>query len=491
MESSTLSATEIQAGKQRGFYVTVTAAVAAIAGFLFGYEGSIMSAAIPFMNDQFHLTPGMLGFIMGSSTIGCVFGPFAGGWSCDKIGREKTLLVCALFVGLGTLVDSLATDLMIPGLGTVSTLAVFASFRILSGFGMGLGSIAAPMYIAEVAPFHQRGQLGISYQLALVIGSVAAPLVAYPISLYASPETAWRWMFASGLGAVTLLFVFLFLLTPSPRWLASKGRFDEALVILKKIHSSDVADEELVEIKKSVREEQGGWSELFHPGVRLALLVGLLLAFFNNWTGWSAMGGYIPLLLEEGGVKNHSAAILQYAITYASMAIMTTISMLLVDRVGRRPLWIFASVLMAVTTLATGLVFQIHATGSIVLVMLCLCTIPHGIALGGLPWLMMSELFPNRVRARAVAITTTFLWLVIFSCGQMFPIFQGISQRHLGSSAGVFWLFTIICVLSTLFGFTIMPETKGRTLEDIAGSWQKKKPGGVPRTGIKSASVFP
>jgi SP family arabinose:H+ symporter-like MFS transporter len=330
------------------------------------------------------------------------------------------------------------------------------------------------MYIAEVAPPRARGKLGVTYQLAIVIGAAMAPLVAYPISLYFPAATSWRWMFASQLVFVVFLFVFLLMLAPSPRWLAEKGRFKEALDVLRKIHEPGLADRELIEIKAAVNEEQGGWKELLLPGMRYALLIGCLLAFFNNWTGWSAMGGYITTLLELSGVTNHSTAVLQFAFTYMSMALVTAVSLFLVDRVGRRPLWIFASILMALVTFATGLVFSLHLHGWIVLLVLCLCTVPHGIALGGLPWLMMSELFPNRIRARAVAVTTTFLWLVIFSCGQLFPIFLKISTDQIGSVAGTFWLFTVICVLSTIFGCTIMPETKGRTLEEIGGSWTKK-----------------
>ena len=465
---------EQKAQRQRSFYIAVTVITAAIAGFLFGYDGAIMGAAIPFMADQFHLTPTMRGFVMTNGAIGCLFGPFVGGWLCDKIGREKTLIVCASLLGVGALMTSIATNVRFPGGVTISTLSIFNTFRIVGGFAIGLGSIASPMYIAEVSPPRIRGKLGVTYQLALVIGSAMAPLVAYPISLYFPAETSWRWMFASQLVVVAVLFIFLFMLAPSPRWLAEKGRFKEALDVLRKIHEPALADRELVEIKAAVNEEQGGWGELLIPGVRYALVIGCLLAFFNNWTGWSAMGGYITLLVELSGVTSHSTAILQFAFTYASMAVVTAISLFLVDRVGRRPLWIFASILMALVTFAAGVVFNFHLHGWIVLLVLCLCTVPHGIALGGLPWLMMSELFPNRVRAKAVALTTTFLWLVIYSCGQLFPIFLKVSTDHIGSAAGVFWLFTVICIFSTIFGCTIMPETKNRTLEEIAGSWTKK-----------------
>jgi MFS transporter, SP family, arabinose:H+ symporter len=468
------SAAESKAQSKRNFYIAATVSTAAIAGFLFGYDGAIMGAALPYMTDLFHLTPAMRGFVATNAVIGCLFGPFVGGWLCDKIGCEKTLIVCASLLGLGALMTAIAFSVTLPGGLTVSALAMFNIFRILCGFAIGIGSIAAPLYIAEVAPPQMRGKLGVTFQLAIVIGSAAAPLVAYPLSLYLPADTSWRWMFGSQLVVVALLFVFLFALAPSPRWLAEKGRFKEALDVLKKIHEPALAERELVEIQTAVNEEQGGWGELLLPNVRYALLIGCLLAFFNNWTGWSAMGNYITVLVQLSGVTSHSTAILQFAFTYVSMAIVTAISLFLVDRVGRRPLWIVASILMALVTFVSGLVFHFPLHGWVVLLVLCLCTVPHGLALGGLPWLMMSELYPNRVRAKAVALTTSFLWLVIYSCGQLFPIFLQASTDQFGSAAGVFWLFTVICIFSTIFGCTIMPETKGRTLEEIARSWTKK-----------------
>jgi len=152
---------------------------------------------------------------------------------------------------------------------------------------------------------------------------------------------------------------------------------------------------------------------------------------------------------------------------------MTVVSLLLMDRLGRRTLWMFASLLMACITLLTGLVFHWHITGPLVLVVLMLCTVPHGIALGGIPWLMMSELFPTRIRAKAVSITTTFLWITIFSGGYLFPTLAKISTDLIGTVAGVFWLFTVMCLLAFLFGWRMMPETKGRSLEQIAQSWKK------------------
>jgi len=264
-------------------------------------------------------------------------------------------------------------------------------------------------------------------------------------------------------------------LPPSPRWLAEKGRYDEALKVLVKVHGTGAADTEMTEIRESLKEESGGFRELFAPGVRYALFIGFCLAFFNNWTGWSAMGGYITNLVEMAGVKAHDTAVLQFACTYVAMGFVTVISMMMIDKVGRRPLWNFGAALMAIITLVTGFVFHYHVHGWPVLLVLVLCTVPHGIALGGLPWLMMSELYPNRIRAKAVATTTTFLLLVIYTCAQFFPIIVDWSQRHIGSPAGAFWLFTIIDILALIFGLKLMPETRGRTLESIAASMKTEE----------------
>ena len=162
------------------------------------------------------------------------------------------------------------------------------------------------------------------------------------------------------------------------------------------------------------------------------------------------------------------------AIKYGFMGIMMLLACWLVDITGRRPLWMFASALMALVTALTGIVFHFHLSGVIVLIVLMLCTVPHGLALGPLPWLMMSEIFPNRIRAKAVAITTAFLWVTIFSGAQLFPILSDCSEKVLGSVGGAFWLFTVICIAAFFFGWKILPETKGRTLEEIAKSWTKR-----------------
>jgi SP family arabinose:H+ symporter-like MFS transporter len=466
---------EALTAKRTSAYAFGVAFVASVGGFLFGYDLSVMGGANLYLRDQFHLSPAALGFATASATLGCIVGPFLGGWLCDVLGRTRTMMVACALLGIGAIFTGWPDHALALWLtGGSSVMTSFNIFRIVGGVGVGLCSVASPMYISETAPPRMRGGLGTMYQLAIVVGSITAPFVSWLIAKNVSDATAWRWMFASEIVPVVIFIVLLWFLPQSPRWLANKGRDQEALEVLSSVDGPDFAKQEMAAIKTSLAEEPGTFSELFSPGLRYALLIGILLAFFNNWTGWSVMGGYIPLLLEASGLKDRSAQVLQYTLSYGAMGVVTLIACWTVDKAGRRPLWLLGSALMAAITFLTGLVFHFHWTGGIVLLVLVLCTVPHGIALGPLPWLMMSEIFPNRVRGRAVALNTAFLWITIYSAAQLFPIMDAASRKAIGSAGGVFWLFTVVCIAAFWFGWRILPETKGRTLEEIAASWKKK-----------------
>jgi SP family arabinose:H+ symporter-like MFS transporter len=546
------------------------ALVASIGGFLFGFDLGMIGAANVYLRDQFHLTDAQFGFATASAVLGCILGPALGAWLCDAISRKRTMYVAALLLA-GSAIFTAAPDLI--GDGSVeATMASFNFFRFVGGIGVGLCSVASPMYIAEVAPPARRGAMGLMYQLAIVIGHAVAPLVAFGIVYflrvnYGVTESMvsdnvwhqpWRWMFFSEMVFVLFYVGFLAGLPFSPRWLAEKGRFAEAEQGLAMLDGPEFARVEIENIRESLNEDKGTWAELLKPGIRTAMVIGILLTFFNNWTGWSVIGGYIPRLLQLAGFDRESA-IGNFVAVYGAMALMTVVSIALMDRVGRRPLWMIASLMMAAITAACGYMFYRDASGWPVLILLGLVTIPHGLALGGLPWLMMSELFPTRLRVKAVAVTTTILWVFIFAGAYLFPMITGYSQREfltarkavvegpaisfedanpdaivdadnrfadagfrakdqvtivgakspenngsfvvtevesgrlvldgtanlkteqaadntkvqVGSVAAAFYLFSGICVLSFLFGLFVMPETKGRSLEEIGGSWER------------------
>jgi MFS family permease len=241
---------------------------------------------------------------------------------------------------------------------------------------------------------------------------------------------------------------------------------------LDRIGGAEYAEQQMKEIRKSLSAEAGTWRELVEAGMLQALAVGILLAIFNNYTGWSGIYNYLTTLFKQAGYETKDA-ILQYMLAYAFMGVMTLAACFVVDRVGRRPLWIGAAALMIVANLLTGYLFHVHAAGFVVLLAIFFMAIPHSFALGPLPWLMMSELYPTRIRARAVSITTTVLWAASFLPVLLFPLAEGWSKERLGSVAGVFWIYAGICGLALLFGWAMLPETKGRSLEEIAASWKR------------------
>jgi SP family arabinose:H+ symporter-like MFS transporter len=443
-------------------YVFGIAFVASVGGFLFGYDLAIMGGANEYLKKQFELSDAGFGFTTASAALGCSVGPFLGAWLCDRLGRRRTLIGASFLLAIGAVLTALPRDIY-----------TFNAFRIVGGVGVGLCSIASPMYIAEVAPPRNRGGLGFMYQLAIVAGCVSSILVAYCFAGWFSETTSWRWMFGSEMVAILVFVVFLFMVPETPRWLAARGMQPQALAVLERIGGVQYAQQQMREIRASLSEETGTWRELLAPGMLQALTVGILLAIFNNYTGWSGIYSYLPTIFKQAGFVETTSAIFQYMLAYAFMGVMTLAACFAVDRVGRRPLWIGASALMIVANLLTGYLFHVNATGFMVLLAVCLLAIPHSFALGPLPWLMMSELYPTRIRARAVSITTTVLWITAFFPVQLFPILKGLSEQYLGSVAGVFWVYAAICVLSLIFGWTLLPETKGRSLEAIADSWKR------------------
>jgi SP family arabinose:H+ symporter-like MFS transporter len=445
-------------------YPFFIAFVASVGGFLFGYDLAIMGGANVYLKDQFQLSDAALGFTTASAALGCAAGPLLGGWVCDRLGRRRTLILAALLLAINAVFTALARDMV-----------TFNLFRILGGVGVGLCSIASPMYIAEVSPPERRGALGFMYQLAIVVGCMLSIVVAWLLAGNLPAATSWRWMFGSQMIAILVFVVFLVMIPETPRWLAARGRNETARAVLSRIGGAEYAERQMNEMQASLHEESGTLGELFALRMRRALIVGSLLAVFNNFTGWSGIYNYLPMIFKQGGFPETTSAIFQYLLAYSFMGVMTLLACFAVDRVGRRPLWLAASALMVAANALTGLLFHANVTGPPVLLAIMLLAIPHAFALGPLPWLMMSELYPNRVRARAVSLTTTVLWVTAFFPVMLFPILEQTSRRWLGSVAGVFWLYSVLCALAFWFGWNLLPETRGRTLEAIAESWTRRR----------------
>ncbi|MFN8006950.1 MAG: sugar porter family MFS transporter [Terriglobia bacterium] len=445
-------------------YVFLTAFVAAVGGFLFGYDLNIIAGAQQYLRDYFALNSSQFGWTMASALLGCLLGPFLGAWACDKLGRRKSLMVACLLFGAGAI-------------GTTFPRGIFAfnTFRIVGGMGVGLASLASPMYIAEISPRRIRGMLVTMNQLAIVVGSLVAIVVSYFLAQNLPPAISWRYMFASMLIPVCVFALLLWKMPESPRWLSQKNRFDEALKVLLKINGNQEGQNEL----KGIREEIArathipdvALGELFIPGVRIALVVGIALAIMSQWTGWSMTAFYMPTIFRQAGIIDKAHAVLLTIIPNIANLIYTIIAIYLVDLVGRRLLYLVCALAMTLTMTLLGLVFVFKMSGWPVVTILSLTAAPHAVGFGALCWLVLSEMFPTRIRAKAMSICTATVWIACFLVTYFTPVLFDLSQKLLRIPSGVFFLCAFVSFISFLFLRKMLPETKGKSLEQIGESW--------------------
>lgn len=440
------------------WYLYLVVIVAAVGGFLFGYDLQIISAALIFLTSEFQLSPNAVGFAAGSALIGCLLGPLliSAGLS-DWLGRKKVLILAAVLFGVSAI-----------GTALPRTIDEFNFFRILGGIAVGLASIVSPMYIAEIAPARMRGRLVTVNQLAIVVGALSAFIAAYFLSF----SESWRWMFGSECVPVLCLLVGLAFVPESPRWLVEKNRLREAKAVLSRANGRSHAEQEMQEIAASLAEETGGYRELFQPGMRIALLIAVVLAVLQQWTGISILILYSPIVFQKAGFVAASDAILQSLMVNVFNLVCTVLALWLVDRLGRKPLLLAGSAGMAMGLFLLGMVFACDLKGIYVLVIFSLCVGAYVMSLAPLAWLIMSEIFPTRIRGKAMSIATISLWLALFLGAQAFPPVMAYFEDRFGSPAGVFWIYACVAVFAFVFVWRMVPETKGRTLEEIGRSWK-------------------
>jgi sugar porter (SP) family MFS transporter len=455
-----MKSTEIPSAKKRHLYVYLVTLVAAVGGFLFGYDISIISGAVIFMKQDFQLSTVELGFIMSSTQIGCIFGAMIGGFLSDRYGRKKALFFSAVLFTLSTIFTAGSPNL-----------TVFNIFRLVGGLGIGLASIVCPMYIAEVAPSSIRGRLVTINQFAICIGLFSAIIVSYFMSF----GLGWRWMFASQ-GIPILFFVSgMYLIPESPRWLIKKNRNEEAYRILERINGPSIASAEIKTIEDSIKAESGKFSELFRKGIRIALIIAVFLAFFQQWSGAEPLLVYAPLIFQKAGFSHASDAILQSALLAGWLVLCTVFAFWLVERMGRRRLLIFGSLSMAVGMICTSLFFYFKMNGILLLFMMFISIGAYSVSLAPLTWLIMAEIFPTRLRGKAMSIATVALWISSVMANQAFPALSNLSEEIFGSEFGVFLIYAVVCLITAFFVWRVLPETKGKSLEEISAFWMRKK----------------
>jgi SP family arabinose:H+ symporter-like MFS transporter len=446
-------------------YTVVVAFIAATGGFLFGYDLNVIVGAQPFLRAEFDMSATEFGFAVSSALLGCLAGPLFGGWLCDYIGRKRTLMVSALLFGISAI-----------GTAIPDTLTEFNIYRFIGGIGVGLASVTSPMYLAEIAPARSRGKIVTLNQFAIVAGSLFAIILSHYLAVHLPKETSWRWMFGSEVVPVIIFFIALMFVPFSPRWLAEKGREAEALQVLTRFNGAEAAQAEMEDIHRSLEEEQGGFGELLRPGMRMALLVGIGVAALNQWAGWPPISFYMSTIFQKAGFEQATDALFQSVIANVANLFFTIVGFLLVDRVGRRPLWIVCSLLMAFATFLLGLFFVMGVTGTPILIAVLISAAAYATALGPLAWLIIAEIFPTRIRARAMCVCTIALWIMSFAVTQATPMLFEFFEQRTGSPGYTFWIYSVVCLLSFLFGIIFIPETKNKTLEEISDQWLTNEP---------------
>jgi SP family arabinose:H+ symporter-like MFS transporter len=439
----------------KGYVIFVTI-VAAIGGLLFGFDTAIVAGATRYLKDQFALTSLQEGWAVSVVLIGCMFGAGFAGAISDRVGRRRFMLVSAVLFFASAIGCALPQNIL-----------EFVIFRFVGGLGIGSASILAPLYIAEISPARIGGALVSVNQMAIVTGILLAYFVNW---VFAGVGPAnWRWMYGAGTVPAVAFFILLFGVPESPRWLVKRGREAEAERVLTRVDGAAAAAAEVRSIKETLLLEKGSFGELFRPGFRRALLIACVLAIFQQITGINAVLYYAPRIFERAGFERVSA-IGQSTIVGLVNMLFTLVAILLVDKVGRKPLLLIASAGMGVSQILLGFAFKLQGLpGSAILAVILLYIAFFAMAMGPIVWVIMSEIFPTRLRGSAMALATVVLWVSDFAVTLTFPV---ISDRLNESTA--FWIYAAMCAIDFVFMLVVLPETKGKTLEEIEKRWLKQ-----------------
>lgn len=439
-------------------FVTMVSAISALAGLLFGYDTGVISGAILFVQQDFQLTTFQQEIVVSAVLVGAFLGAMFGGFLADRFGRRKTLIYVAMLFIVGAIGTAAAPDAWILTAG-----------RVVVGIAIGIASFTAPLYISEISPPNVRGRLVSLNQLMITIGIVASYMADYALA----GGRNWRWMF--GLAAIPALILLagLLFVPESPRWFISNGLAERGRAVLVRIRGGAQVDQELSEIESSLRLQEGGWHEVFAASLRPALIVGLGLAIFQQFTGINTVIYYAPRIFQFAGMHSASAAILATAGVGVVNVLFTIVSLWLLDRLGRRPLLLYGIAGMIVSLAILGYGFLSPTMSGKLALVAVVCVMVYvacfAISLGPVFWLMISEIYPLRIRGRAMSIATAANW------GSNFLV--ALTFLSLLESLGrptTFWLYAVVGVISWIFVLRLVPETKGKTLEEIEGQWRRR-----------------
>jgi SP family xylose:H+ symportor-like MFS transporter len=448
-------------------YLLWIATVAALGGFLFGYDWVVIGGAKPFYEAYFHLTTAtLIGWANSCALVGCLAGSLLSGMIGDRLGRKRSLLLAgALFA-----VSSVLT-------GWAYSFTAFITWRIVGGLAIGLASNISPMYIAEISPAQWRGRLVSLNQLAIVCGILGAQIFDWQIGTRGAhlfsgslstvtwnAQYGWRWMFTAVAVPAVLLFALASVIPESPRWLISRHRSSDAQTVLARMGGSEYADSMVHSMEKHLqhdRAQKTGWRQLTSPGIRRLVFIGIGLAVLQQWSGINILFNYAEEVYRSAGYGVNDI-LFNIVITGAINLVFTLLAMLFVDRIGRRFLMLLGCASVGVVHMALAIVYHMHLRGLPIL-LLTLCAIGcYAMTLAPVTWVLITEIFPNRIRARGVSLAVSALWASSFLLTFSFPTLTGAFGQ-----SGAFVLYGVTCLVGWVCVRSLVPETKGRSLEQI------------------------
>ena len=435
-------------------------------GLLFGYDWVVIGGAKPFYEVYFNIvdSPSMQGWAMSVALLGCLIGATLAGMMADKYGRKKLLIASALIF----LVSSYGT-------GAAMSFTVFLIARFFGGIGIGIASNLSPMYIAEIAPHHIRGKLVSLNQLTIVLGILGAQIANWliaekvPAGFTTSQildswngQMGWRWMFWATAFPAAAFFLLMFIIPESPRWLSLKGRREQALSVFRKIGGEDYAQAELASMAEtSADEEKATIKQLFRRPLSKVVIIGIVIAVFQQWCGTNVIFNYAQEIFQSAGYSLNDV-LFNIVVTGIANLVFTFVAIHTVDRLGRRALMMIGAGGLAGIYLILGTCYFFQVSGWFMVVLVVMAIGCYAMSLGPVTWVLLSEIFPNRVRGMAMAAATVALWIGCFTLTYTFPLLNSV----LGSS-GTFWIYSLICASGFIFMFRVLPETKGKSLEEL------------------------
>jgi MFS transporter, SP family, arabinose:H+ symporter len=440
----------------------IAASVSTLGGLLFGYDNIVISGAIGYLSRLFRLDAAGIGWAAGCALIGCIVGCAGAGTVADFLGKKKGLSLCALCFGLSSV-----------GMLFAANLNQFVVWRLIGGIGIGAASVISPNYIAEIAPTRVRGRCVTLYQLGIVVGILAAVFVNMLIQRMGDDawniSTGWRWMFFAGLFPALLFGLMILPAVESPRWLMKMNRLDQAAEVLASINGVNEAAREVEEIKSSLAIEEGHLSELFTT-FRRPLLLGIMLAGLQQISGITPLFSFLPEIFRAAGTATSDAFSQSVLVSLVNL-LFTLFALWLVDRAGRKTLIIAGTTVQFLSFAMVGWFYHVHGSGLGILIFVMSFVAGHAFGNGVACWVIISEIYPTKVRGRGMSIATTALWIVGYLENQSFPVMQ----MHIGSD-GTFWLFSAGALLTIILVGWLVPETKGRSLEEITKLWSGERP---------------